>query len=86
MENIENKHRPAYPLPVAGCNDGGMYTVGEKDFQSVGLSKREMFAAMALQGLLGFSHEENVPNLDNVSYCAKIAVIAADELLKQLEL
>lgn len=82
---MKNGSNPAYPYPVSDP-DVRRKMLQEPGVRLNGLTKRELFAAMALQGLLGFSHEENVPNLDNVSYCAKIAVIAADELLKQLEL
>jgi len=54
-----------------------------------GLTKREYFAAMAMQGLLsamsGLDNSQFVPNLDNTKYCADLAVDAADELLRALE-
>lgn len=52
-----------------------------------GLTKREYFAGLAMQGLLSIFDSGNglVPNFDNVQYMAKLAVTSADELLKQLE-
>lgn len=58
-----------------------------------GLSKREMFAIAAMQGLLSNSHyiaklEDNMQKAivyDMNAMCAKEAVDMADELLKQLD-
>ena len=53
-----------------------------------GLTKREYFAGLAMQGLLTlYDNSGNglVPNVPNVEYMAKLAVTASDELLKQLE-
>lgn len=53
-----------------------------------GLTKREYFAGLAMQGLLsamsGLENSQFVPNLDNTKYCADLAVSAADELLRAL--
>jgi hypothetical protein len=53
-----------------------------------GLSKREYFSAMALQGLLSIydNNEQNptVPNEENVKYMAKLAVQAADAIIAEL--
>lgn len=53
-----------------------------------GLTKREYFAVMAMQGLLsamsGLENSQFVPNLDNTKYFADLAVSAADELLRAL--
>lgn len=48
---------------------------------ALGLTKREYFAAMALQGLLahGILHDSQ-----DYEYTAKLSVSLADELLKQL--
>jgi hypothetical protein len=52
------------------------------------LTKREYFAAMAMQGLLSIydDNEQNptVPNEENVKYMAKLAVQAADSLIAEL--
>lgn len=55
----------------------------------IGLTKREYFAAKALQGLLS-TYDSNrnglVPNNSNVKYIAKLAVSAADALLVELSI
>jgi hypothetical protein len=45
---------------------------------ATGLTKREMFAMAAMQGILSNSS-------NSMSYCARDAVMMADELLAQLE-
>lgn len=54
-----------------------------------GLTKREYFAAMTMQGLMTtlipLTDNQLCPNYDNVKYCANLAATAADELLKALE-
>ena len=51
-----------------------------------GLTKREYFAALAMQGLLSVYDNNNhlVPNMPNVKYMAELSVTASDELIKQL--
>ena len=55
----------------------------------IGLTKREYFAAMAMQGLLSIydnnSQNPTVPNEDNVNYMVALSVKSADALLKALE-
>jgi hypothetical protein len=55
----------------------------------LGLTKREYFAAKALQGLLTLYDDtagcDIVPNESNVIYMTKLAVKAADYLLLELE-
>lgn len=61
---------------------------GKADQQHHGLTKREYFAGLALQGLLSvYDSGENsiVPNEENVKYMVKLSVTAADELLEQLD-
>lgn len=53
-----------------------------------GLTKREYFAAMAMQGLLSSMNPKAhgfEPNEFTVNYCVGLSIKAADELLKQLE-
>lgn len=70
---MKNADQPAYPKLTSSENSGGHIhrTVG-------GLTKREMFAAMAMQGMLAnsFWGEQDV---------AEQAIRYADKLLKQLE-
>ena len=51
-----------------------------------GLTKREHFAAMAMQGLLSIYDSEvgTVPNDSNSEYMARVAVKAADHLIAEL--
>ena len=50
------------------------------------LTKREYFAAKALQGMLSVYDPQNglVPNKETALYIAKMSVIAADALLLEL--
>jgi hypothetical protein len=52
-----------------------------------GLSKREYFAAMAMQGILAFSGDEDPDPIREWDYeaFAECSVKAADALLKQLQ-
>ncbi len=53
----------------------------------IGLTKREHFAAMAMQGLnSSFANtQQHPPNLENVEYITMMAVTQADALLKELD-
>jgi hypothetical protein len=85
---MNNGDKPAYPVE---CQYGeGKITgvrTGEYSGMSPGLTKREMFAMAAMQGLLA-GHSEyfhgNGPVMVPVEV-VKYAVIYADELLKQLD-
>lgn len=68
----ENKHTPAFPV---------LETHEDKGILSLGLTKREKIAAMALQGLL--ANPEN-KGRDTLGNCAFDAVSAADCLLTEL--
>lgn len=69
---MENSQRPAHP------------TNGRMHGEMTGLTKRELIAAMAMQGMLAGTEDENTfPG--NQSWYAKHAIEFADELLKQLE-
>ena len=67
--HIRNSAKPAWPQPSQGS-------------QMPGLTKREYFAAMAMQGMFAFSAP-----LGRLDYkdCAEAAVKFADALLEQLE-
>ena len=66
MEQVKQKN--AYPSK-------GMSFADQK-----GLTKREYFAAMAMQGLMAKLNETDTPK-----EIAQVSIILADELLKQLE-
>jgi hypothetical protein len=70
---MENKDKPAFPVLE-------LKEMGDKfllDLNAEGLSKREYYAAMAMQGLLANPHQD-VINLENI---AAAAVMHADDLL-----
>ena len=53
--------------------------------ESKGLTKREYFAAMAMQGFIASPSSLNHSKDKSVQDIAKMSLIMADELLKQLE-
>ena len=65
---MENGKQMAFPTQVV---NGELHT---------GLTKREYFAAIAMQGLISKQGEQN-----NAEIRARMAVIHADELLKALD-
>jgi len=73
---MNNTNEPAFP------NDGN------HQFSDKGITKREYFAARAMQGLLAspYCHDlTNNINLPDLSMIAEQAVAYADALLKALE-
>lgn len=69
-----NKDESAFPV------------VRDGHYTQKGMTKREYFAAKAMQGLLSiYENGQVVPNSENVAYMAKLSVVAADELIKSLE-
>jgi hypothetical protein len=68
-------HEPAFPS-THDNNDGGLQHLP-------GMTKREYFAAMAMQGLL--SSWTGPIGQPQQQHCAELSVTIADELLKQLE-
>lgn len=77
----KNKHLPAFPVPITNNN-----TTGE---HYGGLSKREQFAAMAMQGILANhwcqSDYKNSITAVGFGVVARQAVEFADALLTELE-
>lgn len=74
---MENKHLPAYPQPIAECN-GGLSETMDYNNQSVGLTKRELLAAMAMQGLCANNFQTSMDLL------AIRSVQIAEQLLAEL--
>lgn len=68
---MENKDKPAYPVGIKNTND---YTIVE------GMTKREVMAMAAMQGILSNPGRSNVGG-----NAAKDALLMADELLKALD-
>jgi len=79
---MENSIQPAFAVSKE------MAEMSEITEYPYGLTKREYFAAKALQGLMTtlipLDNNQSCPNLDNVKYCVNMAVTAADELLSAL--
>lgn len=79
---MRNSDQAAFPRQSSQDKEQTVYNA------QIGLTKREHFAAMAMQGLLSiYDDGQNAicPNEENVIYMAKLSVRAADELLKQLD-
>ena len=72
---IKNGDLPAMPITTG---EAICQMTGTTKPEFSGLTKREQFAAMAMQGLL-FKHDVNINNV------ARLAVDVADRLLAQLE-
>ena len=68
------RNKAAFPQTIWDCGE----VINYRSDVCHGLSKREYFAALALQGLI--SNSNNTANLD-----AGNAVLLADELIKSLE-
>lgn len=87
---MKNANEPASPctvecnVPISGTDDGyGNEIMSDGLIDYKGLTKREMFAMHAMQGLVisdRFSNEQ-----DAVEVMAKWSVQCADALLKELE-
>lgn len=75
---MENKDKPIYPIFYNGAattNDS--FIEGHHS-----LTKREYFAAMAMQGWIACQHDGFTSDAQGI---AKRSIECADELLKQLE-
>lgn len=70
---MENKDQPAYPNPG-----------GAELYAAAGLTKRELIAAMAMQGIVSALAASPKIITDRVEV-AKISIMYADELLTQLQ-
>lgn len=71
---MENGERSAYPVPELLDQMGDQL----EGLDVIGLTKREYFAAMAMQGMMSIDQSYSV------QYIALRSIELADELLKQL--
>lgn len=72
---MENKDKPAFPI---------IFNSGQHDqLTEFGITKREHFAAMAMQGIL--SRAGNWDNVKDYGFIYRESIRHADELLKQLD-
>lgn len=78
---MTNSEMPIYP-PSVTCNKNGIYSSYDTNGGSIGLTKREYYAGLALQGLLS-----NYAKVERRNYeeAVQHAIAYADELLRQLE-
>jgi hypothetical protein len=74
---MKNGKESAYPSEK--WIDGGHPMLDNVKIKTAGLTKREYFAGLAMQGLMSNS-KVIINDIDNMSACVRIA----DELLKQL--
>ena len=76
---IENKDMPAMPCNDIEVKDDDWEVTGEIIYvKSNGLTKREYFAAMAMQGIMHTREYQSMPAI------AIDAVMAADALIEEL--
>lgn len=72
---------PAFPRPIS--SDG----VNQPDYGHPGMTLRDWFAGMAMQGLLGgptqWPEPQEAHNIAKIA--AKVSYLVADEMLKGLE-
>lgn len=76
---MKNSDKPIYPHLESSCNEQNQIDEIWVTSGKEGLTKREYFAGVALQGLVANLHN-NSPK-----FIAEVAVKIADELLKELE-
>lgn len=93
---MENGKEPAFPFVGSHSDESPEVMIP----LSLGITKREYFAGLAMQGLFTAMHSDRIMHLaacadakeqqstdtpDMEKYCAGYAVKMADELLKALE-
>jgi hypothetical protein len=84
--SIENKNLPAFPVEVSVDGNGNLTGSSTSPFSSfeIGLTKREYFAAKAMQGIMA-NETTNPASERHFDYRATQAIKMADALLKALE-
>lgn len=75
---MENGKKPAYPAMDMNSYHG----IDRLELRHEGLTKREVFAMAAMQGILA---NPSWKDQGNTPWIAGVAIVYADELLKQLE-
>jgi hypothetical protein len=73
---MENGKQNVYPITI---EDNGNYSITH-----LGLTKREYFAGLAMQGLMT-SQDQNGSWRHDIKTCAEISVQMADAILAELE-
>lgn len=80
---MKNANKSAYPFCGMDTTSGSA-SDGDTFIKESGLTKREYFAAMAMQGLIGQEYKHGEHELIISETIARRSLRAADELLKQL--
>jgi hypothetical protein len=75
---MKNSRQPIYPIEIKGI---------DFEFKALGLTKREYFAAVAMQGLLSSFTEKAANGAwgSEVKETVQVALSYADTLLEELE-
>jgi len=77
-----NAKSPAYPAVEDWADPSGI----KRQIHHAGLTKRELFAAMAMQGILSANPDtRGVAKTEALNNATRIAVAVADALLTELE-
>ena len=85
---MKNADKPIYPTTSQKINETEFfeYNLPNKEKQYSGLTKREYFAGLAMQGLLALPDKGTFSSFDEaIEWICEASVKFADELLKQLE-
>lgn len=85
---MKNADKPIYPTTSQKINETEFfeYNLPNKEKQYSGLTKREYFSGLAMQGLLALPDKGTFGSFDEaIEWICKVSVKFADELLKQLE-
>ena len=84
---MKNADKPIYPTTSQKINKTEFfeYNLPNKEKQYSGLTKREYFAGLALQGLMSSFTENAANGFYGTKEVVSTAIEYADELLKQLE-
>lgn len=85
---MKNSQKPIIPMNAQIIGEGEISTEYQSEYsllQMGGLTKREHFAGLAMQGLLANRRSPLVDVKDEIKAYAELSVKFSDELLKQLE-
>ena len=85
---MKNADKPINPSTSTKINDTEFfeYNIPHGERQYSGLTKREHYAGLAMQGLLALPDKGTFGSFDKaIEWMCEVSVKFADELLKQLE-
>lgn len=76
--SAHNDGGPAFPIPIAGCNDGSVYnTLEQSSGELGGMTLRDYFAAKAMQSLIVDPERADQSREE----CARLSYLMADAML-----